>query len=113
MISQAQSFRNRIEAGEEDALQQAGLAGETTYVVGETGLSVQAQMFAVIASMRSETYSFKIEFSDQSYLLVRLVSGEIESTECGVIQMSAPHRREMDNDVWNRAAPGHTGSPHY
>jgi len=25
--------------------------------------------------------------------------------------MSEAHRREMDNDTWNRAAPGHTGTP--
>jgi hypothetical protein len=24
---------------------------------------------------------------------------------------SETHLREMDNDTWNRAAPGHTGSP--
>ena len=27
--------------------------------------------------------------------------------------MSESHLREMDNDAWNRAAPGHTGSPRY
>jgi hypothetical protein len=25
--------------------------------------------------------------------------------------MAESHLKEMDNDVWNRAAPGHTGSP--
>lgn len=27
--------------------------------------------------------------------------------------MSESHLREMDNDLWDRAAPGHTGSPRY
>jgi hypothetical protein len=27
--------------------------------------------------------------------------------------MSESHAGEMDNDLWNRAAPGHTGSPRY
>jgi hypothetical protein len=78
MVTQAEEFKKRIDAGDENALKQAVDASEDYYVIE------QAQVFAAAVSMKSDTYPFKMEFNDQSYLLLRKVDGEIVSTECGV-----------------------------
>jgi len=86
MISEAQTFRDHIKAGDESALKRAIEAGESIYIIGdEKCLSTQGQFLAAVRSLQSETYSFRVEFNDQSYLLVKRVAGETESTECGAL----------------------------
>jgi hypothetical protein len=82
----AEHFKKLIDDGEENALEQAVEAGDHHSVNRETRGSPQVRSLAMVRSMKSGTFSTRIDYDDRSYLNIERVDGKIESTECGMTE---------------------------
>ena len=75
MTYEAQTFGDRIVAGDKNALAEAIIVCQRQWFDGEV----------TTRALASNTHSFTMEFDDHSYLSVKRLAGETESVRWGVI----------------------------